>query len=273
LIGTNLLKANLSLANLHNANISEVNLTEANLSGARLDNATISGANFSGAILRQASLIQARLVNVNLTEVDLSECAIYGLSVSGLDLRGANQVDLIISNETGPTIAVDNFEFAQFISLFLQNKNIRHIIDAISSKVVLILGHFGAERQATLATLRAKLRQDDYIPVSLDFWASEGQSCADTIATLALLARLIVVDLTNASTLAEALQKILPTVSSVPIQILLAATTESQAELAAVATLKGLPGVLAEFRYNTLEELALFLAEKPVISVEVAAQE
>ena len=64
---------------------------------------------------------------------------------------------------------VDRLEIAQFIYLLIQNKTVRHIIDTITSKVVLILGPFSEERKPVLDALRSELGKRDYLPVLFDW--------------------------------------------------------------------------------------------------------
>jgi hypothetical protein len=52
-------------------------------------------------------------------------------------------------------------DVAQFIYLLLKNKNVRHIIDTITSKVVLILGRFTPDRKPVLEAIREELRKRD----------------------------------------------------------------------------------------------------------------
>ncbi len=75
----------------------------------------------------------------------------------------ATQLNLIITPPEEPTvITVDNLEVAQFIYLLLHNEKIRHVIDTITSKVVLILGRFTPERKVVLYALREELRKRNY---------------------------------------------------------------------------------------------------------------
>jgi hypothetical protein len=69
-------------------------------------------------------------------------------------LDRAKQQNLIITPENEPEITVDNIEVAQFIYLMLNNEKVRDVIDTITSKTVLILGRFTAERKAVLDALR-----------------------------------------------------------------------------------------------------------------------
>jgi len=51
----------------------------------------------------------------------------------------------------------------------LNNQKIRDVIDAITSKVVLILGRFTDERKKVLDALRDELRKRNYLPILFDF--------------------------------------------------------------------------------------------------------
>jgi len=104
-----------------------------------------------------------------LTDANLSNCRIYGISAWDVQLEGANQVSLIITLIDQPTITVDNLKVAQFIYLLLNNKEIRDVIDTITSKVVLILGRFTDERKKVLDAIRDELRKQNYTPVLFDF--------------------------------------------------------------------------------------------------------
>jgi hypothetical protein len=91
---------------------------------------------------------------------DLPSSGNLGQSRRGLiGPYGAIQSDLIITDWFDPIIVVDNIEIAQFLYLLLNNQNIRHVIDTITSKVVLILGRFTPERKAILDAIRDELRK------------------------------------------------------------------------------------------------------------------
>jgi hypothetical protein len=51
----------------------------------------------------------------------------------------------------------------------LSNEKLQRVIDTITSKVVLILGSFSAERKIVLDALRVELRKRNYVPVMFDF--------------------------------------------------------------------------------------------------------
>jgi hypothetical protein len=119
-----------------------------------------------------------------------------------------------------PQITVDNIEVAQFIYLLLHNEKIRDVIDSITSKAVLILSRFTAERKAVLDALREKLRKCDYLPILFDFELPKRQNITETVTLLARMARFIIADLTDPSSIPHELQAIIPSVR-VPVQPLL----------------------------------------------------
>ena len=64
---------------------------------------------------------------------------------------------------------MDNLKVAQFIYLMLNNRELRDIIDTITSKIVLIIGRFTPERKVALDAVREELRKYNYLPVMFDF--------------------------------------------------------------------------------------------------------
>jgi hypothetical protein len=62
----------------------------------------------------------------------------------------------------------------------LHNEKIRHVIDTVTSKVVLILGRFTEERKSVLDAIREELRRHDLVPVMFDFSASGAQELLGT---------------------------------------------------------------------------------------------
>ena len=109
---------------------------------------------------------------------------------------------------------------AQFIYLLLNNEKIRQVIDTITSKVVLILGRFTPERKDVLDALRQELRRWDYLPVLFDFEKPTNKDLTGTVSTLAGLARFIIADLTDPSSVPHELATIIPG-TVVPVQAIL----------------------------------------------------
>jgi len=145
---------------------------------------------------------------------------VYGVSVWDVRPRGAIQSNLVITPYGQSAIEVDNLEVAQFIYLLLKNERIRNVIDTITSKVVLILGRFTDERKVVLDAIRDELRKRDYLPVLFDFQKPESRDLTGTVSTLANMARFIIADLTDPSSVPHELATVVPS-TIVPVQTIL----------------------------------------------------
>src|SRR5882724_3301435 len=183
---------------------------------------TSAGRNFSetdltGAKLSGANLIQARLVETNVENANFNGCRIYGISAWNLNGVPRDQLDLIITTDDEPVVTIDNLEVAQFIYLLLNNQKIRHVIDTITSKVVLILGRFTEVRKPVLDAIREELRKHDYIPVLFDFDKPASKDITGTVETLARMARFIIADLTDPSSIPHELGTIVPFLRTTPV--------------------------------------------------------
>jgi hypothetical protein len=199
-------------ANLRCANLSHADLSFAVFTATDLRDANLSNANLSGAVLIGASLTRAVLVN----------CIVYGISAWDVELEESIQADLIITQENEPLITVDNLKVAQFIYLLLNNAEVRGVIDAITSKVVLILGRFTPERKAVLDALRDELRKHNLLPVVFDFERPISRDFTETVTTLAYLSRFIIADITGPRSIPQELQAIVSSLA-VPVQPILQA--------------------------------------------------
>ena len=236
--GANLSRADLSRANLFQANLTGATLTGAKLTGAKLtaayltaanldgaaqldgadlDQATLTRTNLNGANLIGATLTGATLIGTQLERANLSGCNIYGIAAWNVNLRDAIQRNLRITPPDEPAIQVDNLDVAQFIYLLLNNENVRHIIDAVTSKVVLILGRFTEERKAVLDAIREQLRRCDLTPILFDFAKPASKDVTGTVETIARLARFIIADLTDPSSIPHELGTIVPFLRTTPV--------------------------------------------------------
>lgn len=228
--GANLMDAFLSKADLTDAKLQGADLTGAylplaNLTGAHLDGANLTRARFSNSNLTRASLTDANLTGAQLIQADLtnaivSGCRVYGIAAWGLTLAGAEQNNLLVTPPREPEVTVDSLEVAQFIYLMLNNQKIREVIDTVGSKAVLILGRFTPERKAVLDALREEIRHLNYLPILFDFEAAATQSRMETISTLAHLSRFVIADITDAKTVLQELQGIVPATHT-PVQPIL----------------------------------------------------
>lgn len=271
-----LLQARLRGADLSGANLTKANLWGADLRGADLRKASLPGANlsgtdFTGANLLEADLSETMLIKTRLKDANLTGCQVFGISVWDVDLEGATQANLLITPFQKSAIQVDNLEVAQFIYLLLNNEKVRHVIDTITSKVVLILGRFTSERKAVLDAIRNELRKRDYVPILFDFEKPENKDLTGTVTTLASMARFVIADLTDPSSLPHELATIAPN-TIVPIQAILLA---GQKEYAMFADLQlRYHWVLKPFQYQSqqvllerLSELVIAPAEAKVIEL------
>ena len=220
LSGSVLTRANLQEAILIDSTFNNADLRDADLRWADLSGAKFYDTDLSGADLREANLEGASFVRTHLEGANLSGCFIHGASVWNVYLENAIQDNLVITDKHEPTITLDNLEVAQFIYLLLNNQRIRHVIDTITSKVVLILGRFTEDRKKVLDALREELRQHDFTPVLFDFERPVNRDFTETVRTLAHLSRFIIADITEPSSIPQELQTIVPELE-VPVQPIL----------------------------------------------------
>jgi uncharacterized protein YjbI with pentapeptide repeats len=251
-------KAHLSVADLIGANLWNANLSGADLGEADLRRANLSGANLRWAYLREADLGEANLIGANLNDADLNDadltgCHIFGVSAWQLKLsEGTKQQNLVITRPGETQITVDEIEVAQFLYLLLHNEKLRKVIDTITSKVVLILGRFSAERKAVLDAMREALRKRDLLPVIFEFAIPASRDVTKTVKVLAGLARFVIADITDATEVQAELHGIIRDFPSLPVQPILLC---GQSEFASVQNLRKFPWLLPSFEYATTEHL------------------
>jgi len=266
LSGALLFKANLCGANLYRANLLHAELGSANLSGATLREAQLSGANLITANLTEADLSGADLITSNLVEADItnakiSKSKVYGVNVWGLKGEFKEQKDLVITLDDHSPITVDNIKVAQFVYLILNNKEIRDVINTLTSKTVLILGRFALpECKAILDALRNKLREYDLLPIVFDFDRPADKDFTETIKTLAGISYFVIADVTNPKSSPLELQATVPDYQFPFVPII----QEGESPFAMMVDLqKKYPWVLPTRSYDSIE--TLMAALKPGI--------
>lgn len=209
--GADLRKANLSGADLSNARLHKAKLSGADLWEATLSGADLSEANLSRANLSAANLSSSNLIGANINNTKISKSIVYGVNIWDLVGKFKEQNDLIITPEGQPSITVDNIKVAQFVYLILNNKEIRDVINTLTSKTVLILGRFAIpERKAILDRLRDKLREYDLLPIVFDFDRPTDKDFTETIKTLAGISYFVIADVTNPKSSPLELQATVP---------------------------------------------------------------
>ena len=138
---------------------------------------------------------------------------------------------------------------------------VRKVIDTITSKVVLILGRFTAERKPVLAAVREELRKPDDLPIMFDFEKPSNRDLTETISTLAHMAKFVIADLTDAKSLPQELATIVPHLPSVPVQPILLV---SEKEWGMYEHFRNFPWVLPVVPYDTTSDLLATLAERVI---------
>jgi hypothetical protein len=269
LSGTNLTRADLREAELNVAYCRGANFTCANLSFADLGGAIFFQANLRQANLSGADLGGAVFMKTDMQASNIEDCAVYGVSAWDVKLDHAAQRNLIITPPDQPTIQVDNLEVAQFIYLLINNQKVRGLIDAIRSKVVLILGRFTPERKIVLEAIRGKLRHLGYLPVLFDFEKPTSQTTEETVSTLAHMAHFVIADLTDAKSILQELRAIIPNNPSVIVQPLLLATEK---EPGMFDFFRKYPWVLKPFRYTNQKALISKLNRALIAPAEAKAR-
>src|SRR5262249_8992666 len=135
---------------------------------------------------------------------------------------------------------------------------------------VLILGRFTPERKAILEAIREELRHRNYLPILFDFGKPDNRDITETVSILAHMARFVVADITDAKSIPQELQRIVPDLPSVPIQPLLQKGAD---EYGMFEHLKRYPWVLEMFRYDGVEAVGASLQEKVIAPAEAKARE
>lgn len=224
--GANLYKSSALSCDLRNADLRETKLEsvdfgEANLEGANLSRSFLYKTDFLKANLKGADLRGAVMLETDFTEANMEGANVYGISCWDVILDDTNQKDLRLSRDGHSIITVDNLEMAQFLYLLMQNRKIRDVIDAITAKVILILGRFTQERKPYLDFIRDHLREMGMLPVLFDFEGPESRDITETVSTLAHMSKVVIADITDAKSIPQELQAIVPNLPSVTVQPLL----------------------------------------------------
>jgi uncharacterized protein YjbI with pentapeptide repeats len=274
LVGAHLMRTDLTKADFHFCDLTCANLMAATLDGANLDGADLFCANFARASLRNAqvrrtNLMGAVLVETDLTQAQLTESLVYGVSAWNANLEGAAQYGLVVTGPDQPHVTVDHLEMAQFVAMVLHNENIRNALDTLTSKLVLILGRFAAERKAVLDALRDAMRERGYAPVIFDFEPTQ-QTLDETISTLGHMSRFVIADLTDAKSVLQELRAIVPNSPSVIVQPLL---LQSQDEPGMFDFFRTFDSVMRPVRYADQQSLLATLNEKIIAPMEAKAAE
>ena len=135
---------------------------------------------------------------------------------------------------------------------------------------MLLLGRFTPERKVVLDAIREELRKRDYLPVLFDFEKPASKDLTGTIFTLANMARFIIADLTDPSSVPHELATVVPG-TVVPVKPIL---LKGQREYAMFPDLmRRHHWVLEPHQYQSNELLITQLSEWVIAPAEAKAKE
>jgi uncharacterized protein YjbI with pentapeptide repeats len=286
LLNCNLQGATLAGTYLHSADARDANFGLTKILSSNLCWSKFQRANFRSATVHSSGLVGANLNDCNLSDADFSDsdlinCSLVGTDLSGCTLNGARvfgasvwnvrgepreQTGLVVVPPGEAHVTVDDLELAQFIYLILNNKNVRKVINTITSKAVLILGRFTPERKKVLDQIRIQLNKNNYAPIIFDFENSENQSLLETIMTLAGMARFIIADVTSATMVREELRSIVEKYPSKPIQPILLDIEKEYITLPEMR--KSFKNILATYSYKDEDEVVSSLTDRIITPAE-----
>lgn len=117
-----------------------------------------------------------------------------------------------------------------------------------------------------LDALREELRQRDYTPVLFDFDKPRSRSTVETVSTLAHMARFVIADLTDAKSVLQELQAIVPSNPSVPVQPLILI---GQDEPGIFDFFRHYPWMLEAYRYPNTAGLLAAVTDRVIAPAEL----
>jgi hypothetical protein len=211
LIGMDLSGCNFHRADLMGANLRDSKLVKADLTEADLQWVQFNRTDLRAAIMRHSRLAGAVFIRADASGADLSHSKVFGVSVWSLVTDAeTRQTSLLITRDGQPAVTVDDIEVAQFVHLLLNREKLRNVLDTITSKAVLILGRFSAERKPVLNALAECVRARNLLPIIFDFEKSEDRDFTETIKTLAGLCLFVIADITKPSSVPLEMQATIP---------------------------------------------------------------
>jgi hypothetical protein len=188
-------------------------LRGANLDRGRLVAANLVLINARGASFRHANLSHAVLNGARLYGADLTGARVAGTSTWGVEIDAdTRQKDLVVDAWVDPLedivddtdsaipniiVHVDHIEAAHLLYLISTKGKFKMVVDAMTERVVLLLGNFASRRKAVLNAVRHKLAHFGYAPVVFDFAAPVDRDLIETVALIAGLSRFVIADLTR----------------------------------------------------------------------------
>jgi uncharacterized protein YjbI with pentapeptide repeats len=204
--------ANLRGANLADADITSVGFQGADLTGTSFTRAKLDRVGFSGAIV-----VDTNFEGATLHEVEIPDFGTWRPITDSKTVGTA----IAITSQDEATISVDDLDVAQFVSLLLNTEKLRKLLEVTTERMVLVLGCFETERKEILDLVRTELRTRGYIAIVFDFERPTRRDLTETIALLAQLSRFVIADITDAKSVPQELQAVVPNLPSVAFQPIL----------------------------------------------------
>jgi|LGOV01.1.fsa_nt_gb uncharacterized protein YjbI with pentapeptide repeats len=189
-----------------------------------LSYSSAENTSFTNCYIERTKFKSVHFVKADFTESRIIKCNVYGISSWDMILENTIQEDIYIMEDEDDLLSVDDIELAQFIYMMIENKNLRRIIDTITSSVVLILGRFTTERKKILDRIKLQVREHGLIPILFDFEGPDSRDVTETVKVLANISRFVIADLTDAKSIPQELMIIVPTSPSLVIYPILAET-------------------------------------------------
>ena len=219
--------------------------------GINLRWSAFADADLTKVDMRGATLEATSFYNCKFNGTDLTGSDVYGVSAWGNQYdEYTKQDDLVVSNFDEDIITIDNLELAQFIYLLLNSTGVRDAINALTTKVVLILGSFASPDMQILQNIKTELRLQNYIPMLYNFEKPVRRNHIETVSTIAHLANFIVAELTNPRSIPNELATLIPTLRSVPVIPLI---RDGQKPYGMFEDFQDLRHVSALIEYNTTD--------------------
>ena len=129
------------------------------------------------------------------------------------------QEGLVITPTFTPEITVDDLDVAQFVYQLLENRRLREVLEAVTSRAVLILGRFGEQRRAALTALRKTLRdKEGLVPIGFDLPPAPSGEITEKVRQVAGVCRFVIADLADAADLPEVLAEAVCEPLEIPVQ-------------------------------------------------------
>lgn len=239
------------------------NLSRCRFKSSKILDCSFAGANLSGVsiintILGNVDLSYARLVHAIVYDSELLSCRIFGSSVWKCDIKNTKQHNIIITPKSDVCVYVDDIESAQAIFMFLSNHKIRGLIDASAKNLCLVLGRFSLERMPILVKIKNRINELGRVGVIFDFEKPSSRNLTETITLLAHLANVVIVDISDPSSVPHELMATIPKLPSVRFVLI---QDISSTSYAMVEDLHCYPWVENTFLYSSHDELIRYISK------------